>query len=58
MKDVKYSEKNDKKLLTHFTEEVKEKSSPPKLYIEVKDNGPGIHPKILMETLTSFGSSY
>eukprot|EP00347_Sterkiella_histriomuscorum_P007476 403348772 len=26
-------------------------------YIEVKDNGPGIHPKQLMEVLTSFGSS-
>ena len=27
-------------------------------YLEIKDNGPGIHPKQLKEALTSFGSNY
>ncbi len=26
-------------------------------YIEIKDNGHGMHPKHLMEALTSFGTS-
>ena len=29
----------------------------PNSYLEVRDNGPGIHPKMFMEVLTSFGAT-